>query len=136
MWARLRARDGIRVSRGRVPRLVREHALLSPHRARQRRETAHDRHIVTVAPNIMWATDATQITTVQDGKVWLFGVAEHWNAELLGWHVAESGTRFEAIQAVGMAVRQQSGQLDAGAARGLALRHDHGSNFMSDDFRK
>jgi hypothetical protein len=30
------------------------------------------------------AIDATQITTVQDGKVWLFGVAEHWNAELLG----------------------------------------------------
>jgi putative transposase len=128
VWARLRVRDGIRVSRKRVLRLMREHALLSPHRARQRRETAHDRHIVTAAPNIMWATDATQITTVQDGKVWLFGVAEHWNAELLGWHVAESGTRFEAIQAVGMAVRQRFGHLSAGAARGLALRHDHGSN--------
>jgi putative transposase len=55
---------------------------------------------------------------------------------LLGWHVAKRGTRFEAIQAVGMAVRQQFGCLDAGAARGLALRHDHGSNFMSDDFQK
>ena len=136
VWARLRARDGIRVSRERVPRLVREHALLSPHRARQRRETAHGRHTVTVAPNTMWATDATRITTVQDGKVWLFGVAEHWNAELLGWHVAKSGTRFEAIQAAGMAVRQRFGHLSAGAARGLALRHDHGSDFMSDDFQK
>ena len=136
VWARLRALDGVRVSRKRVLRLMREHTLLSPHRARQRRETAHDRHIVTAAPNIMWATDATQITTVQDGKVWLFGVAEHWNAELLGWHVAKSGTRFEAIQAVGMAVRQQFGRLSAGAARGLALRHDHGSNFMADHFQK
>ena len=136
VWARLRALDGVRVSRKRVLRLMREHTLLSPHRARQRRETAHDRHIVTAAPNIMWATDATQITTVQDGKVWLFGVAEHWNAELLGWHVAKSGTRFEAIQAVGMAVRQQFGHLSAGAARGLALRHDHGSNFMADHFQK
>ena len=134
--ARLRVRDGIRVSRKRVLRLMREHALLSPHRARQRRETAHDRHITTVAPNVMWATDATQITTVQDGKVWLFGVAEHWNAELLGWHVAKRGTRFEAIQAVGMAVCQRFGHLDAGAARGLALRHDHGSNFMADHFQK
>src|SRR6476619_8188790 len=77
-----------------------------------------------------------QITTVEDGKVWLFGVAEHWNAELLGWHVAKHGTRYEAIQAVGMAVRQQFGHLDAGTARGLALRHDHGSNFMSDVFQK
>jgi putative transposase len=136
VWARLRVRDGIRVSRKRVLRLMREHALLSPHRARQRRETAHDRHIITAAPNIMWATDATQVTTVRDGKVWLFGVAEHWNAELLGWHVAERGTRYEAIQAVGMAVHQQFGHLGAGTARGLALRHDHGSNFLADVFQK
>ena len=136
VWARLRARDGIRVSRERVPRLMREHALLSPHRARRRSDAVHERHIITEAPNVMWATDATQVTTVRDGKVWLFGVAEHWNAELLGWHVAKRGTRFEAIQAVGMAVRQQFSHLEAGAARGLALRHDHGSNFMSEVFQK
>jgi len=136
VWARLRAVDGVRVSRKRLLRLMREHALLSPHRARVRSEAPHDRRIVTEAPNVMWATDATQIATVQDGKVWLFGVAEHWNAELLGWHVARRGTRFEALQAVGMAVRNQFGRVDAGAARGLALRHDHGSNFMSDAFQK
>jgi putative transposase len=136
VWARLRVRDGIRVSRKRLLRLMRERALLSPHRARPRREAAHDRHIVTAAPNVMWATDATQVTTVQDGKVWLFGVAEHWNAEILGWHVTKSGTRFEATQAVGMAVRQQFGHVAAGAARGLALRHDHGSAFMADHFQK
>ena len=135
VWARLRAMDGVRVSRKRVLRLMRDNALLSPHRARQRTDTAHSRHIVTEAPNIMWATDATQITTVRDGKVWLFGVAEHWNAEPLGWHVAKHGTRFEAVQAVGMAVRQQFGHLGAGAARGLALRHDHGSNFLAAHFR-
>ena len=136
VWARLRTLDGIRVSRKRVLRRMREHALLSPHRARRRSEAVHDRHIVTEAPNLMWATDATQVTTVADGKVWLFGVAEHWNAELLGWHVAKHGTRYEAIQALGMAVRQQFGPLGAGAARGLALRHDHGSNFMADVFQK
>jgi transposase InsO family protein len=136
VWARLRTLDGIRVSRKRVLRLMRQHALLSPHRARTRPETSHARHIITAAPNLMWATDATQITTVADGKIWLFGVAEHWNAELLGWHVAKHGTRYEAIQALGMAVRQQFGQLGAGAARGLALRHDHGSNFMAEVFQK
>src|SRR3712207_1519010 len=136
VWARLRTLDGIRVSRKRVLRLMREHALLSPHRARPRPETSHERHIITEAPNVMWATDATQVTTVRDGKVWLFGVAEHWNAELLGWHVAKHGTRYEAIQALGMAVRQQFGHLSAGAARGLTLRHDHGSTFMADVFQK
>ena len=136
VWARLRALDGLRVSRKRVLRLMREHALLSPHRARTRLQTAHERHIITEAPEVMWAIDATQIITVKDGKVWLFGVAEHWNAELMGWHVAKHGTRFEAIQALGMAVRQRFGHLGTGAARGLALRHDHGSTFMADAFQK
>jgi transposase InsO family protein len=136
VWARLRAMDGIRVSRKRVLRLMREHALLSPHRALPRPEAARDRHIITEAPNVMWATDATRITTVRDGKVWLFGVAEHWNAEMLGWHVTKRGSRYEAMQAVGMAVRQRFGHLGAGAARGIALRHDHGGNFMADAFQQ
>ena len=86
----------------------------------------------------VWArlrAEATQITTVADGKVWLFGVIEHWNAEVMGWLVAKYGTRFEAIQALGMAVRRRCGHLGPGAARGLALRHDHGSNFMPDAFK-
>src|SRR4051812_12181537 len=64
VWARLRTLDGVRVSRKRVLRLMREHALLSPHRARIRSDDAHDRQIITEAPNVMWATDATQIATV------------------------------------------------------------------------
>jgi transposase InsO family protein len=136
VWARLRAMDGLRVSRQRVLRLMRQHAQLSPHRAQPRPEVPHERQIITAAPNLLWATDATQITTVQDGKVWLFGVAEPWNAELPGWHGARHGTRSEAIQALGMAVRQQFGQVSVGAARGLARRHDHGSNFMSDVFQQ
>jgi len=135
VWARLRVRDGIRVSRKRLLRVMREHALLSPHRTRPCQKDRHERQIITPAPNIMWAIDATRITTVQDGKVWLFGVAEHWNAEFLGWHVTKHGIRFEATQALSMAVRRQFGHLSAGAARGLALRHDHGSNFMADHFQ-
>jgi putative transposase len=55
VWARLRVMDGIRVARKRVLRLMRENALLSPHRARTRDDTPHDRHIITDAPNLMWA---------------------------------------------------------------------------------
>jgi putative transposase len=136
VWARLRTLDRVRVSRKRVLRLMREHALLSPHRSRPRPAASHERHIVTEAPDVMWAIDATQVTTVEDGKVWLFGVVEHWNAEVMGWHVAKRGTRYEAIQALGMAVRRRFGRVGADAARGLALRHDHGSNFMADHFQK
>lgn len=136
VWARLRVLDGLRVSRKRVLRLMRENTLLSPHRARPRPEEAHNRKIVTEAPNVMWAIDGTQIPTVRDGKVWLFGVAEHWNAELVGWHVTKQGTRHEALQAMSMAVSEQFGHLGRDAARGLALRHDHGSAFMSEDFQR
>ena len=55
VWARLRMMDGIQVARKRVLRVMGEHALLSPHRARTRPETAHERNIITAAPNVMWA---------------------------------------------------------------------------------
>jgi len=135
VWARLRVQDGLRVARKRVLRLMREHALLSPHRARPRPAGDHDRTIVTAAPNVMWATDGTQVATVRDGKVWLFAAVEHWNAEALGWHVGKRGTRHEALQAMGMAVHEQFGHLGRDAARGVQLRHDHGSCFMAEDFQ-
>lgn len=50
--------------------------------------------------------------------------------------MAKRRTRFEATQAVSMAVRKEFGHLSPGVARGLALRHDHGSNFMAEHFQK
>ena len=124
--------DRIRVARKRVLRLMRENGLLSPHRHLPRSDAAHDGRITTDAPNLMWGTDATQIPTVLDGKVWLFAVIEHWNAEGIGWHVAKIGDRYAAAQAVGMAVKTVCGAVAADIARGVALRHDHGSAFMAD----
>jgi len=42
-----------------VLRVMGEHSLLSPHRARTRTDAPHDRKIITTAPNVMWATDAS-----------------------------------------------------------------------------
>jgi len=135
VWARLRVLDGLRIARKRVLRLMRENGLLSPHRHLPHHDAAHDGRITTAAPNLMWGTDATQIPTVQDGKVWLFAVVEHWNAEGMGWHVAKIGDRYAAAQAVGMAVKTVFGAVAGGIARGVALRHDHGSPFMADHFQ-
>jgi transposase InsO family protein len=135
VWARLRVLDGLRVARKRILRLMRENGLLSPHRHLPRSDAAHDGRITTDAPNLMWGTDATQIPTVLDGKVWLFAVVEHWNAEGLGWHVAKIGDRYAAAQAIGMAIKTVFGAVAAGIARGVALRHDHGSAFMADHFQ-
>jgi transposase InsO family protein len=132
VWARLRALDGLRVGRDRVLRLMRENALLSPHRGPQRPANDHDGRITTDAPGVMWGTDAAVIPTVEDGNIALFVVVEHWNAEVLGWHVAEKANRFAAAQALDLAIHTACGAVRADAARGLLLRHDHGSAFMSD----
>jgi len=50
VWARLRALDGLRVGRDRVLRLMRENALLSPHRGPQRPVNDHNGRITTDAP--------------------------------------------------------------------------------------
>src|SRR5512144_1838443 len=75
------------------------------------------------------------IPTVEDGNVTLFIVAEHWNAEGLGWHVARHGNRYAAAEALALAVSRVFGSVGADAARSVSLRHDHGSPFMSEHFQ-
>src|SRR3954468_7995331 len=131
-WARLRALDGLRVGRDRVLRLMRENALLSPHRSPQRPANDHDGRITTDAPGVMWGTDAAVIATVEDGNIALFVVVEPWNAEALGRPAAEKAGRFAPTQALDRAIHPACGAGRADAARGLLPRHDHGSAFMSD----
>ena len=57
VWARLRVCRGIRVSRKRVLRVMRENNLLSPHRCRRRGGNPHVGEIITHAPNLMWGTE-------------------------------------------------------------------------------
>src|SRR3954451_18069379 len=98
--ARLRALDGLRVGRDRGLRLMRENALLSPHRGPQRPVNDHDRRITTDAPGVMSGTDAAVIPTVEDGNIAVVVVVEHWTTEALGWHVAEQADSFAAAQAL------------------------------------
>ena len=135
VWARLKFGKGIRVSRKRVLRLMREHNLLSPHRRPQGEPNKHDGTIVTDAPNVMWATDATKVFTADEGYGWIFVAVEHWNAECMGLHVCKKGDRMAALEPVAQGVQTQFGSVECGAARGLALRMDHGSQYTSDHFQ-
>ena len=134
VWARLRVCRDIRVARKRVLRLMRENNLLSPHRCRRRGGNPHDGEIITHAPNLMWGTDGVRVFTVDDGWGWIFTAVEHWNAECVGWHVCKCGDRFAALQPISMGLARLYGSTAAGAARGLALRMDHGSQYLSDHF--
>ena len=134
VWARLRVRDEIRVSRKRVLRLMREHHLLSPHRGRQGVALAHDGQIITTAPNLMWGTDGARVFTLTEGWVWVFTAVEHWNAECVGWHVCKVGDRYAALEPISMGLKAIYGALAPAVARGLKLRMDHGTQYLSDHF--
>lgn|SRR6185437_3937556 len=131
--ARLK-RQGVRVGRNRILRLMKDNHLLSPHRGVYKPPNPHDGEIITDAPNVMWGSDGTKVQTVEDGWVWIFSVAEHWNTECLGWHVCKVGDRFAALEPISAAVKRVYGSLSRAIATGLKLRIDNGSQYTSDYF--
>jgi len=134
VWARLRIMRDIRVSRARVLRLMRENALLSPHRRPQGEPVVHDGAIVTDRPNDMWGTDGIRISTVDEGWVWVFAAVDHFDACCVGLHTVKTGNRFAALQPIAQGLKTEFGATDAEAGRGLALRMDHGTQYTADDF--
>jgi len=135
VWARLRVRNGVKVGRRRVLRLMRENHLLSPHRRRRGHPNLHEGEIITQAPNVMWGTDGARVFTVEEGWGWLFVAVEHWNTECMGWHVCKQGTRFAALEPISQGLMTIVGSVAADAGRGLALRMDHGTQYLSDHFQ-
>ena len=135
IWARLRL-AGVRASKRRVLRLLRAADLLGPSRlSAVVTPHPHDGTIIPEAPNVMWGTDATLTVTLADGQVTVFGAIDHYTAECVGLHAAKPGTRFEALEPLRQGVREHFGGMVANTAVGLALRHDHGSQYMSADFQ-
>lgn len=135
VWARLRV-QGIRTSKLRVLRLMRQAGLLAPSRAlRVLGPQAHDGTILTERPNQMWGTDATSTVTLEAGAVTVFVAVDHCTSEGVGIHAATRATRFEALEPLRQGVRRQFGAFTADIAAGLKVRHDHGSQYMSDDFQ-
>ena len=61
---------------------------------------------------------------------------DHCTSKCIGIHSSLSGNRFEALEPIRQGVREQFGGFDRGIAAGLAIRHDHGSASMSDDFQQ
>jgi putative transposase len=134
LWARLRF-SGIRTSRRRVLRLMREHGLLAHQRAgRPHGARAHDGTITTERVDVMWGTDLTSVMT-GEGQAAVFIAVDHCSAECVGIHASRRADRFEALEPVRQAVRERFGGFAKGVAAGLQLRHEHGSQYVSHDFQ-
>jgi putative transposase len=134
LWARLRFK-GIRTSRRRVLRLMREHGLLAPQRmGAPHGSKAHDGRITTDRVDAMWGTDLTSVMT-SEGQATVFVAVDHCSAECVGVHASHRADRFQALEPVRQAVRERFGAFAKNVASGLALRHDHGSQYVSHDFQ-
>ena len=130
VWARLRVCRDIRVARKRVLRLMREN-----NRSRPIAAAAVAAIPMTVRsslmPNLMWGTVA--FGTVDDG----WGDLHRRRAlerRVCRLACLKRGDRFAALQPISMGLAGLYGSTAAGAARGLALRMDHGSQYLSDHF--
>jgi putative transposase len=75
--ARLRLR-GVRTSRKRLLRLMREAGLLAPTpKVRKRACRLHTGRIATDVPDALWATHPTSAWTRRDGRCAVFAIVDH-----------------------------------------------------------
>lgn len=134
VWARLRY-AGTRTSLRRVLRLMRQNNLLAPARVGSPRGPRnHDGTIIPDAVDVMWGTDLTT-TITGEGQAAVFVAVDHCSAECVGIHAHPQATRFQALEPIRQGVRQRFGGFGKAIARGLAVRHDHGSQYMSHHFQ-
>jgi len=132
--ARLRFK-GLRVGKNRVLRLMRLHGLLAPVKwVHEHGDKAHKGTILTDEPERMWGTDAARFWTEQEGWCWWFGAIDHCVEDVVGWHVAKIGDRFAALEPIRQGVKERFGRFEGDVARGLAIRHDWGSQYTSAAF--
>jgi transposase InsO family protein len=114
--------------------------LLPSHHARQhtkfptvprRGPRSYDGTIIPEAVDTMWGTDLTT-TITGDGQAAVFIALDHFTAKCVGIDADRRATRLQALEPIRQGVRQRFGGFAQHTARGLSVRHDHGSRDMSD----
>lgn len=134
LHADLRA-AGVRCSRKRVARLMRQAGLVGCHRRRQRATTRRDaahtpaadqvqRRFVASAPNCLWTADITSVPTAA-GFLYLAVVLDVYSRRIVGWSMADHMRTELVLAALEMAVRTRR------PARGVIHHSDQGSQYTS-----
>jgi len=72
---------------------------------------------------------------LQAGRKLSFNLGDLFPTQCVGWHLTKTGDRFAALQPISMAVNQRFGSVGKDAARGLTLRMDNGSQYLSEHFQ-
>jgi len=132
--------SGIRCSRNRVARLMRENGVMAKTK-RRFKITTDSKHKFSISPNLLnqdftadipyqkWTGDITYIGTIQ-GWMCLVVVLDFFNREIAGWSMKKRITRDIVIEALSMAIWRKRPQ------KGLIFHSDQGSQYASRGFRK
>ena len=130
------ARQGVKISQGRVLRLMRELGIRSivRHKCRVVRHQGNDikrenrlkRQFWAERPNQIWLTDITYIKTARDGWTYLAVVLDMCTRKAVGWSYGRTMTAQLANDALLAAHRNQ------GYPDDVLLHSDQGSQYTSD----
>jgi putative transposase len=132
--AQLRA-EGVRCSRKRVARLMRDAGLQGCHRRRRRSLTRRDsglapapdlveRDFARKAPDELWVADISYVPS-KEGFVYLAAVMDAYSRRGVGWSMANHLRAELVLDALNMALRRRS------PASGLIHHSDRGSQYAS-----
>lgn len=133
-WSRLRFRDGIRVNRKKVHRIMRLKGWTLPKRRKGNRPRVQVTRSVTEHPDQRWATDLALINCGQDGWCVFVPVIDCCTREVLGFSLEKTGRAKTAERALEEALLKRFGTLH-NAPEGMLLRHDNGLVFGSRRYR-
>ncbi len=133
--AELRMRDGIRVGRKRVERLMRQAGLSGLVARKQGRTTirvpgvrvADDlvgRRFRPSAPDVLWIADLTYLRT-WEGWLYLAAVQDAYSRRIVGWGMADHMRAELVVDALSMAVKRRR------PPPGLIHHSDQGSQYVS-----
>ena len=133
--ARLRRERGVCTARKRVLRLMREDGVLAPTaKVRKRAKRLHAGTITVDRPDTLWATDATEGFSDQDGRCAVFVIVDHGSGELF-FDAALRMDRFAAADLLREVTTERFGSVERAVAAGLALRYDGGPCFRSEHYQ-
>jgi len=132
--------QGIRCSRKRVARLMREMNLKARHK-RKFKETTNSKHDHPVAPNLLnrqfqtdapnqvWVADITYIRTLE-GWLYLAAVMDLYSRKIVGWAMSERITSDLAVSALKMAIKRRKPR------KGILHHSDRGVQYASKPYQK
>jgi putative transposase len=132
-------RQGERVSRKRVIRLMNEQGLVGRKRRRFKHTTDSNhnrpvapnllgREFTATAPNQRWVGDTTELTTPM-GKLYLAVILDLFSRLVVGWALSEVNDRHLTVKALDMAIRRRRPDV------GLLHHSDQGSTYASEDYQ-